>query len=74
MSPPLASDGSRAVALFNESDDEQTISTTADEVGVPDADTYRTRDLWQQEDGTSSGTLQATVPAHGTVLLKVTAD
>lgn len=67
-------DGSRAVALFNESDDEQTISTTADEVGVPDADTYRTRDLWQQEDGTSSGTLEATVPAHGTVLLKVTAD
>lgn len=67
-------DGSRAVALFNETDDEQTISTTADEVGLPEADTYETRDLWEHEDGESSGEFEAEVPAHGTVLLKVTAE
>ncbi|MFI1963455.1 NPCBM/NEW2 domain-containing protein [Streptomyces pathocidini] len=67
-------DGSRAVALFNESDSAQRIATTASDVGLPTADAYRVRDLWQHEDFNSAGTLSATVPAHGTVLLRVSAD
>ena len=66
-------DGSRAVALFNESGDEQQISATAAEVGLPEAGSYTLRDLWQHQDGTSSGDISSTVPAHGTVLLKVSA-
>lgn len=67
-------DGSRAVALFNETDEEQTVATTAGAVGLPDADSYALRDLWAHEDGSTAGDISATVPAHGTVLLRVSAD
>ncbi|MDR3035930.1 MAG: glycoside hydrolase family 27 protein, partial [Kitasatospora sp.] len=45
VSKPMA-DGSRAVALFNETDKPQRISTTAKDVGLPDEDAYAMRDLW----------------------------
>jgi hypothetical protein len=64
-------DGSRAVALLNESGAEQRIATTADAVGLPDADSYTVRDLWKHRNGTSDGDISATVPAHGTALLRV---
>lgn len=67
-------DGSRAVALFNESGTAQPITTTARAVGLPAADGYTLRDLWQHTDGHSGGAIAATVPAHGTVLLRVRAD
>ncbi|NEB77830.1 alpha-galactosidase [Streptomyces sp. SID14478] len=67
-------DGSRAVALFNESGSAQRIATTAKEVGLPSATAYAARDLWQHKDFNTAGTLAATVPAHGTVLLRVAAD
>ncbi|MDG4863850.1 NPCBM/NEW2 domain-containing protein [Streptomyces sp. T-3] len=67
-------DGSRAVALFNESGTAQRIATTAKDVGLPAADGYSVRDLWQHKSYNTAGTLSATVPAHGTVLLRVTAD
>jgi alpha-galactosidase len=64
--------GDRAVALFNESDQPQHISTTATAAGLPSTPLgYRVRDLWQHRDFQSAGTLAATVPAHGTVLLRV---
>jgi alpha-galactosidase len=63
-------DGGRAVALFNASDAQAHISTTADAVGLPEARSYSLRDLWRHEDATSGGDISATVPAHGTVLLK----
>ncbi|MYW70502.1 alpha-galactosidase [Streptomyces sp. SID8379] len=66
-------DGSRAVALFNESGSAQRVATTAEAVGLPRADAYVSRDLWQHKDYNTAGTLAATVPAHGTVLLRVTA-
>ncbi|GAA2062330.1 hypothetical protein GCM10009801_05350 [Streptomyces albiaxialis] len=66
-------DGSRAVALFNETGEEQTVSTTAKAVGLPDAGSYEVRDLWKHEDGTSEGEISAQVPAHGTVLVRVSA-
>ncbi|MFI1393794.1 NPCBM/NEW2 domain-containing protein [Streptomyces sp. NPDC020681] len=67
-------DGSRAVALFNESGSPQRISTTAEAVGLPKADAYTQRDLWQHRSYNTAGTVSATVPAHGTVLLRITAD
>jgi alpha-galactosidase len=67
-------DGSRAVALFNETESAQNISTTAKAVGLPDADAYHVRDLWRDQDYNTAGTISATVPAHGTVLVRVSAD
>ncbi|MEV6792923.1 NPCBM/NEW2 domain-containing protein [Streptomyces sp. NPDC051320] len=67
-------DGSRAVALFNETDSPQHISTTAAAVGLPEAPAYSERDLWQHRTYNTAGSLSATVPAHGTVLLRVSAD
>lgn len=67
-------DGSRAVALFNESGTAQHITTTAAAVGLPDAGSYTLRDLWRHTGDHSTGTITATVPAHGTVLLRVSAS
>ncbi|MFJ6432755.1 NPCBM/NEW2 domain-containing protein [Streptomyces sp. NPDC091416] len=67
-------DGSRVVALFNETGSAQRISTTAAATGLPAADAYTVRDLWAQTTRNTAGGLSATVPAHGTVLLRVAAD
>ncbi|MFF3816597.1 NPCBM/NEW2 domain-containing protein [Streptomyces bluensis] len=67
-------DGSRAVALFNETGSAQRIATTAGAVGLPEADAYTLRDLWQHKSYHTAGTISATVPAHGTVLFRVRAD
>ncbi|MFE7443016.1 NPCBM/NEW2 domain-containing protein [Streptomyces chartreusis] len=67
-------DGSRAVALFNESGSAQRITTNAAAVGLPAADAYTMRDLWQHRSYNTAGTISATVPAHGTVLVRVQAD
>ncbi|MFB7653883.1 MULTISPECIES: NPCBM/NEW2 domain-containing protein [unclassified Streptomyces] len=67
-------DGSRAVALFNESDHPQRVSTTARAAGLPHAAGYRVRDLWKHQDTHTAGRISATVPAHGTVLVRVSPD
>ncbi|MFE1839955.1 NPCBM/NEW2 domain-containing protein [Streptomyces sviceus] len=67
-------DGSRTVALFNESGSPRRVATTAAAVGLPDADAYTLRDLWQHRSYNTAGTISATVPAHGTVLVRVAAD
>jgi alpha-galactosidase len=67
-------DGSRVVALFNESGSAQRISTTAEAAGLPQAAAYTMRDLWEHATYNTAGTVSATVPAHGTVLLRVAAD
>ncbi|MGW2474364.1 NPCBM/NEW2 domain-containing protein [Streptomyces sp. NPDC001665] len=67
-------DGSRAVALFNETDSAQRISTTATAVGLPRASGYTVRDLWDHTTRNTAGGLSATVPPHGTVLLRAAAD
>ncbi|OKI93395.1 alpha-galactosidase [Streptomyces sp. CB01249] len=67
-------DGSRAVALFNETGSAQRIATTAAAVGLERASGYTVRDLWAHTTRNTAGGLSATVPAHGTVLLRVAAD
>jgi alpha-galactosidase len=70
---PLAN-GDKAVALFNESDSPQRITTSASAIGMPAAPAYRVRDLWAHTDRETAGTLTAVVPAHGTVMLRVAHD
>ncbi|MEU3983568.1 NPCBM/NEW2 domain-containing protein [Streptomyces sp. NPDC026672] len=67
-------DGSRAVALFNETGSAQRVATTARAVGLPGATAYTLRDLWQHRSYNTAGTIAATVPAHGTVLVRVAPD
>jgi alpha-galactosidase len=70
---PLAN-GDRAIALFNETDTTQRITTTASAAGLPTAPAYRVRDLWAHTDKETAGTIAAGVPPHGTVLVRVSAD
>ncbi|MFC9843313.1 NPCBM/NEW2 domain-containing protein [Streptomyces sp. NPDC060223] len=67
-------DGSRTVALFNETGSAQRVATTARAVGLPAAGAYTVRDLWQHKSYNTAGTISATVPAHGTVLVRVSTD
>ncbi|MFG2968096.1 NPCBM/NEW2 domain-containing protein [Streptomyces sp. NPDC048288] len=67
-------DGSRAVALFNESGSPQRIATSATAVGLPKAPAYTLRDLWRHRSYNTAGTVSAIVPAHGTVLVRLAAD
>ena len=71
------SDGGAAVALFNGRGD--TVKMTVDFTTVPKRDWSTTtklkvRDMWAKDDiGDSTGSYSATVPSHGTVLIKLTA-
>ncbi|MFD4525698.1 NPCBM/NEW2 domain-containing protein [Streptomyces sp. NPDC058470] len=67
-------DGTRTVALFNESGSAQRVATTARAVGLPAAGAYTVRDLWQHKSYNTAGAISATVPAHGTVLVRVSTD
>jgi alpha-galactosidase len=63
------SDGGRAVGIFNASDMHQNVS-------IPLADlqlrgSYKMRDLWRQKDLGASTTVNASVPPHGVLLLKL---
>ncbi|WP_419993244.1 NPCBM/NEW2 domain-containing protein [Streptomyces boninensis] len=66
-------DGSRAVTLFNETDQPQHIATSAKALGLPAADAYVLRDLWQHKSYNTAGAISATVPAHGTAMFRVSA-
>ncbi|KAA2266585.1 glycoside hydrolase family 27 protein [Solihabitans fulvus] len=70
LTKPL-SGGDRAVALYNETGSTATIATTAAAVGLPAAHSYTLTDLWSKGHTTSTGVISASVPAHGTVLLRV---
>jgi alpha-galactosidase len=70
LSKPLAG-GDRAVALYNETDATATISTTASAIGLGGSSSYTLRDLWTKASRTSSGTISASVPAHATVMYRV---
>ncbi|MET7616179.1 NPCBM/NEW2 domain-containing protein [Streptomyces sp. NPDC005408] len=71
MSKPLA-DGSRSVTLTNETTSAKTISTTVEAVGIGGASSYALKDLWSKQTSTTTGAISASVPAHGTVMYRVT--
>jgi hypothetical protein len=64
-------DGSRAVALLNRSSHAVTIATSASAVGLPAAGSYALRNTWTHRSSVSHGAIRASVPADGTVLLRV---
>ncbi|HEU5331919.1 MAG TPA: cellulose binding domain-containing protein [Actinocrinis sp.] len=74
LAKPLAN-GDVSVVLFNENSGAATVSTTASAVGLPSASSYTFNDLWAHTSTTSSGgAISASVPAHGVVMYRITAN
>ena len=72
-SKPLA-DGGRAVLLFNRGSAPATIAVDWTELGYPASLKARVRDLWARRDlARARGRQAATVPAHGVVMLRISA-
>jgi alpha-galactosidase len=65
------SDGSIATVLFNRTASATTITTSAAEIGLGGSSSYNVRNLWTATNSTSTGTLSASVPSHGVVMLRV---
>jgi alpha-galactosidase len=65
------SNGDRAVALSNETTSTATIGTTAAAIGLGGSPSYSLRDLWSKATSTTSGSISASVPAHGTVMFRI---
>ncbi len=65
------SNGSVAVVLLNRGSGTATVSTTASALGLGAAASYSVRDLWAHTTGSSSGTISASVPAHGAAMYVV---
>ncbi len=64
------SNGDFAVLLLNETGATATVSTTTAAVGL--AGSASLKDLWSKQTRTTTGTISASVPAHGTVVYRVT--
>ncbi|WP_349253938.1 NPCBM/NEW2 domain-containing protein [Streptomyces sp. BPTC-684] len=71
MSKPLA-DGGRSVTLTNENTSTKTVSTTVKDIGIGGASSYALKDLWSKATSTTTNAISASVPAHGTVMFRVT--
>ncbi|MFC5447123.1 discoidin domain-containing protein [Paenibacillus aestuarii] len=62
--------GSRAVVLLNRTDAPTTMTVTSDQIGL--LNQFSVRDLWQKNEmGMYTGSYSASVPAHGSVMLKI---
>jgi alpha-galactosidase len=70
LTKPL-DNGDAAVALFNETGASATIATTAAAAGLGNAPSYTLRDLWTKTVRSTTGAISATVPAHATVVYRV---
>ncbi|MGW0766143.1 glycoside hydrolase family 27 protein [Streptomyces sp. NPDC002676] len=70
LSKPLAG-GDVSVVLFNETNSTATITTSASAVGKTGASSYTLTDLWTGATSATTGTISASVPAHGTVMYRV---
>lgn len=68
------SNGDVAVALFNENAYGARISTTAQAIGLPRRIGYALHDLWSGARTETAGGIAAHVPAHGTVMYRVSTD
>jgi alpha-galactosidase len=66
------SNGDVAVALFNQGSATTTVSTTAAAVGKSGS-SFSLRDLWTNATSPTTGAISASVPAHGTVVFRLSA-
>jgi alpha-galactosidase len=64
------SNGDVAVALFNQGSSTVTVSTTAAAIGKTGS-SFTLRDAWTNATSTTTGPISASVPAHGTVVYRV---
>ena len=64
------SNGDVAVALFNQGSATNTVSTTAAAIGKSGS-SFTLRDAWTNSTSSTSGAISASVPAHGTVVYRV---
>ncbi len=67
------SGGDVAVALYNATDTVAVLDVTSTDAGLPRAPAYRLKDLWSGVTWQAGATLAAGVPAHGTVVYRVSA-
>jgi alpha-galactosidase len=67
----VLANGDRAVALSNETAATATISTSASATGIGSASSYTLKDLWSKATRTTTGSISASVPAHATVLYRL---
>lgn len=63
--------GSEAVAVFNETDTARNVSVSAGEIGLQKGASYRMRDLWAHADTTGDGSIKVDLPAHATVMYRI---
>jgi alpha-galactosidase len=70
LKKPLAN-GDVSVVLFNENSSAATISTSATAAGLPAASSYQLNNLWSHVVSSTSGSISATVPGHGSVMYRV---
>jgi alpha-galactosidase len=70
MTKPLAN-GDRAVTLTNENGSTATVGTSASAVGMGSASSYKLSNLWSKAVSSTSGAISASVPAHATVMYRV---
>jgi alpha-galactosidase len=66
------SNGDFAVALLNETGAAATVGTSASAIGMPGGSGYTLKDLWSKATRSTSGSISASVPSHGTVVYRVT--
>ncbi|MFF5246116.1 glycoside hydrolase family 27 protein [Streptosporangium sp. NPDC000095] len=64
------SNGDVAVALFNQGGSTTTISTTTSAIGLS-GNSFNLRDAWTNAVTSTTGAISASVPAHGTVVYRV---
>ena len=66
--------GDTIVGLFNTANTTQTVSVSAAKAGLAPSGSYRLDDLWTHQVSCSGATISASVPAHGVVLYRVSAN
>jgi alpha-galactosidase len=67
----VLANGDRAVVLLNENTTAATVSTTASAIGIGGSSSYNLKNLWSKATSTSTGSISASVPAHGAVMYRV---
>lgn len=70
LTKPLA-DGDRAVAMFNRANTTTTANSTLAAAGILGTCSATVKDLWTGNTSSTTGRLNATIPAHGTAVFRI---
>jgi alpha-galactosidase len=64
-------DGSRAVAVFNETDTARDVAVAAGELGLKAGGSYSMRDLWAHTQAKGDGSIKVKLEPHATVMYRI---